>query len=140
MSVVKTCTWASILKGSGMGLLLFSIRLEAGFLHHTGPHLDIGFEASVQFFRRPGHRLAAELDHALLEIAVGDDGADVAVEEGDDVPRCTCGRHQRVPAVDCGIDAAFAQCRYMGCCGERWLPEEAMARTLPASIADLSAA
>ena len=43
--------------------------------------------ARIEFLRRARHRLAAEFDHAPAEIGIVDDGADVAVEEGDDVAR-----------------------------------------------------
>src|ERR1700704_1416653 len=79
MSVVKTCTWASILKLSGMGCC--SVRRKASLLHHGGPHVDIRFEPRVEFLRRPREWLTTQIDHALPEIGIADDRADVAVEE-----------------------------------------------------------
>src|SRR4051812_26181102 len=115
MSVVKTWTWASILKGSGMDSCSVSclLRLEADLLHHRGPQLDIGFEPRIEFLRRARDRLAAELGHAPAEIGIIDDGADMAGEEGDDVARRAGPRHQRIPAVDRGIEAALAKRRHV---------------------------
>ena len=49
----------------------------------------------------------------LLKVRVGDDGADVAVEHGDDLLRRAGRRDQRIPAVDRGVDAAFPQRRHV---------------------------
>src|SRR5581483_4500243 len=57
----------------GMAVMMvppFSVRLEAGLLDHAGPHGDIGFQPRLEFLRREGRGLAAELDHACLEVGV----------------------------------------------------------------------
>src|SRR5450756_2943206 len=66
-----------------------SVRLETGFPDHAGPDVDIGSEPRVEFRRRSRDRLSTQLDHALLKVGIVDDGADVAVQEGDDVARRT---------------------------------------------------
>jgi len=79
--------------------------------------------------------------HALVHATCGnlhlDDGADMAVEEGDSPVARRAGRTRnqaRSPST-AGSSMRFAQRRaHSGCRAKRLMPEEAMARLCPASI------
>ena len=88
-----------------------------------------------------GVRLAAELEHAPLE---SPGSATMArtwpLSTATIVLRRAGRRDQRIPAVDLGVDAAFPQRRHVRLHRRALAAAAAMARILPASIGDFSAA
>ena len=56
---------------------------------------------------------ALSIQAKLHHFTLGDDGADVAVEKVDDLARRAGRGHQRIPAVDDGIDAELAHGRHI---------------------------
>ena len=112
--------------------MLSLLRLQAGLPDHGGPHLDVGFQPRLEFLRRAGLGLAAELEHALLEVGALDDGADVAVEHvtiAFGVPAGATSEFQ--PTTSASMPLSFSV-GTSGCIGERLSPVAAMAPDLSA--------
>src|SRR5216110_208332 len=107
-----TCTkYSSCFRFMGGALLL----LNAGFLDHLSPLLDIGFQPGRYLLRRTCPRLDAKFEKPLSHVAVGEYFLQRSIECLDDFRRRAGRSKQCIPGDYVVVgDAAFAQGRNIG--------------------------